>query len=92
MIEYYIWAAIFVGWCSALLFSMHAAIDRASVGYSLVFAIILIIGLGFTIGRLDERNKEYPCVEYEIRNQYNPAAKTVMPMRVCVERGEWIEK
>lgn len=92
MIEHYIWAAVFIGWCFAVLLSMHAAIDQGSVGYSLVCAILLIIGLGFAIETIDERNKEYPCVEYEIRNQYNPATKTVMPMRVCVERGEWIEE
>lgn len=92
MVEFYVWAAVFVGWCFALIFSMHAAIFQESVGYSLVCAILLIIPIGFISGKIYERHKERPCVEYEHRTQYNPATKTVMPMRVCVARGEWIEE
>lgn len=35
---------------------------------------------------------EGPCVQYETQMHYNAATKTMMPARVCVLRGEWIEE
>ena len=32
-----------------------------------------------------------PCHRYEIHSQYNPATKSVMPYKVCAERGEWLK-
>lgn len=36
-------------------------------------------------------NKKGPCHEYETRLMYNASTKTMMPSRVCVLRGEWID-
>lgn len=39
---------------------------------------------------LYDRQQDTPCVKYETSMQFNAATKTVMPLRVCVERGEWV--
>jgi putative ABC transport system permease protein len=46
--------------------------------------------LALTINAMVEHEQKNPCVTYESRLTYNAATKTMMPMRVCVERGEWI--
>lgn len=32
-----------------------------------------------------------PCVSYETQIHWNAATKTMMPARICVQRGEWIK-
>ncbi|QZP24185.1 hypothetical protein [Pseudomonas mosselii] len=31
-----------------------------------------------------------PCLHYETQMHWNAATKTMMPARVCVDRGEWV--
>jgi NADH:ubiquinone oxidoreductase subunit 4 (subunit M) len=50
------------------------------------FAVVM---LAFALNAMVEYEQENPCVNYESRLTYNAATKTMMPMRVCVERGEW---
>ena len=33
-----------------------------------------------------------PCVQYETQMHFNPATKTMMPAKVCVNRGEWVNE
>lgn len=35
--------------------------------------------------------EDKPCIEYKQQMHYNAATKTMMPMRICVKRGEWVE-
>lgn len=53
---------------------------------------VFVIPLGAVIGLTEDKDEKYPCVHYETRMQYNPATKTVMPLKVCVERGEWVNE
>ena len=46
--------------------------------------------LAWAVNAMVEYEKEHPSVTYESRLTYNAATKTMMPMRVCVERGEWV--
>jgi hypothetical protein len=50
------------------------------------FAVVM---LAFALNAAAKHEQENPCVTYESRLTYNAATKTMMPMRVCVERGEW---
>jgi hypothetical protein len=50
---------------------------------------IAVVMLALVINGLAGYEREHPCVTYESRLTYNAATKTMMPMRVCVERGEW---
>lgn len=39
-----------------------------------------------------KENEKGPCHQYETQMMYNAATKTMMPSRVCVLRGEWVEE
>jgi hypothetical protein len=54
-----------------------------------VYGGVAVVMLALVINGLVEYEREHPCVLYESRLTYNAATKTMMPMRVCVERGEW---
>jgi hypothetical protein len=51
---------------------------------------VAVVMLALVINGLAEYERDHPCVEYESRLTYNAATKTMMPMRVCVLRGEWV--
>lgn len=51
----------------------------------------LILGITIMINAITHENSKGPCVEHEIQMHYNAATKTIMPARVCVLRGEWVE-
>jgi hypothetical protein len=55
-----------------------------------VYGGVAVVMLALVINGLAEYEQENPCVEYESRLTYNAATKTMMPMRVCVLRGEWV--
>ncbi len=54
-----------------------------------VYGGVAVVMLALVINGLAEYERDNPCVTYESRLTYNAATKTMMPMRVCVERGEW---
>ncbi len=54
-----------------------------------VYGGVAVVMLALVINGLAEYEREHPCVAYESRLTYNAGTKTMMPMRVCVERGEW---
>jgi hypothetical protein len=50
-----------------------------------------VLGLAWGISLALDQEANNPCVEYEARMTYNAATKTMMPLRVCIERGEWVK-
>jgi hypothetical protein len=54
-----------------------------------VYVGVAVWVLAWVIDAMIQHERENPCVAYESRLTYNAATKTMMPMRVCVERGEW---
>lgn len=59
--------------------------------YKIAGAIFWIASLTAFFYVRDVQKNENPCVKYETRMHYNPATKTMMPLRICSERGEWVE-
>lgn len=53
-------------------------------------AAVLVWSMAWALDKMVEYETAHPCAAYETRMTYNAATKTPMPMRVCVERGEWI--
>lgn len=56
----------------------------------LCFVVFLILGL--IINADIKSETKGPCYEYKTQMMYNAATKTMMPSRVCVLRGEWVEE
>ena len=56
---------------------------------ALCFAIFLLLGLMINYNIKTEAKG--PCHEYRTQLMYNAATKTMMPSRVCVLRGEWVD-
>ena len=88
----FIVAAIFVAWLAGVMATGIMALDRNPWVWGLVCAALVIAGLGTMLESVHEKNQKGPCVQYETQMHYNAATKTMMPARVCVLRGEWVEE
>lgn len=77
------WFVLSVATC--VRFADHGATDLKAWVYGGVAVWMLAWGINLSI----QYERDHPCVAYESRLTYNAATKTMMPMRVCVERGEW---
>ena len=53
---------------------------------------LVTVVLGVAINDFIKEGEKGPCHQYETRLMYNAATKTMMPSRVCVLRGEWVEE
>lgn len=78
------WAAAFFG--SAFRFVENGITDAIAW----ICAAFCVLSLAYVLTLLVEYESNNPCAQYETRLQYNPATKTMLPMRVCVLRGEWV--
>lgn len=67
------------------------ALIEGSVAARCASVIFWILTFAFLSYTAVESSNKGPCVEYETRTLYNPAVKMMLPARVCVERGEWVE-
>ena len=73
-------------WFSAALY----AIEGRSFVLRLVCGVGCFFSLAWLLAEAVKYEDQYPCLNYETTMQYNPAIKTMMPMRHCIERGEWV--
>lgn len=82
---------LWIGAAACALFQMvfASSATRAAAWAAVLFGV-LTLGLGTALNFADQQAAVGPCLRYETGVQYNPATKTVMPYRSCVERGEWI--
>lgn len=79
-----------IGWvvlvvATLVRFGDYGATDLRALVYGGVAVWMLAWGINLGV----QHERDHPCVAYESRLTYNAATKTMMPMRVCVERGEW---
>jgi hypothetical protein len=91
MIEIIIAILLVIGWfvlviATLIRFGNAGATDLKAWVYGGVAVVMLALALNAAA----KHEREHPCVAYESRLTYNAATKTMMPMRVCVERGEWV--
>lgn len=73
--------SIFVGWIVGVISLIFS--ERLAAGF-----VVLILGTSFFAWAL---SRQPPCAQYETRMQYDPALKMTRTMRVCVERGVWVD-
>lgn len=89
--EYFIAGCAGVGavalWCVAAF----AAIEADNKIVKILCALFCFLSLGWLAGQTAKNEAEHPCISYETRMTYNAATKTMMPLRVCTERGEWVK-
>lgn len=92
--EYVLFAAILIATLLLGVWLFFKAVDSES--FFSVFSILAFLFwaalLGLLIKSRVEDNAMGPCVQYETQMHYNAATKTMMPARVCVLRGEWVEE
>lgn len=92
MIEITFWILMVIVWCvlvgsGFIRFMDHGATDLKAW----VLGAVAVLMLAWAISWAVDQEARNPCVEYESRMTYNAATKTMMPMRVCIERGEWVK-
>jgi len=82
-------ATVFVVvWLIVVFYLGVKAVDKESAPLGILCAFICIGPLMFLISKEEEKG---PCVAYETQLHYNAATKTMMPAKVCVNRGEWVD-
>lgn len=87
---YLLYGAAIVLFIFAALWSLYALFD-GSYAARCVSVVFWVVTFAFLCYAVIESNNKGPCVKYETQMHYNAATKTMMPARVCVERGEWVE-
>ena len=92
MIEIIIGILAVIAWIATLIFAMHRFEREGFLDpLGLVAVTLVVVGLAWVIKQGNDNEARHPCVEYELQMTYNAATKTMRPMRVCIERGEWVE-
>lgn len=78
------------GWFVLVIATLNRFFDEGVTDLKAwVLGAVAVVLLALALNAMVEYEQENPCVTYESRLTYNAATKTMMPMRVCVERGEW---
>ena len=65
--------------------------DGSVLAGAAVIGLIIAV-LGVVLNVAIKESEKGPCHQWETRMMYNVATKTMMPSRVCVLRGEWVEE
>ncbi len=80
------WIGLFAGSFIALAEGFTGGPITSIIGgaIGLVTALSLLF---WAIGNSDNK----PCAKYETTMQYNAATKTMMPIRYCALKGEWVK-
>lgn len=79
-----------ISWCILVGYIFIRFVDRGATDLTAwVYGGVAVWMLAWGINAMLEHERDNPCVAYESRLTLNAATKTMMPMRVCVERGEW---
>lgn len=87
---YIIFGTSIVIFVFAAYYSIGAIFDGGFIAKcaSVIFWILTASFLSYAVL---ESSSKGPCVKHETQMHYNAATKTMMPARVCVLRGEWVE-
>ena len=87
---YLVYGAAIMVFMFVAFYSIAALVEGGYVArcVSVIFWVVIFAFISYVV---DESNNIGPCVKYETQMYYNAATKTMMPARVCIERGEWVE-
>ena len=92
MIEIIFWILVVIVWFVASGKSMDRFWNNGATDLvAWVLGAVGVLMLAWVLSLAAEQGDRNPCVEYESRMTYNAATKTMMPLRVCIERGEWVK-
>lgn len=84
-------AATIVAASGTLMWLAVKAVDGSGLAAAAAIGLVTVV-LGVVINASLKESEKGPCHQYETRLMYNVATKTMMPSRVCVQRGEWVEE
>ena len=92
MIEITFWILVVIVWFVAAGKSLDRFVCNGATDLpAWALAALAVLTLAWVLSLAAGQETRNPCVEYELRMTYNAATKTMMPLRVCIERGEWVE-
>lgn len=93
MLDVVIVVTLFVAYLALLAWLTNRAFDSESwfSPASILAMAMLVMGLSVLVYAQQQEDNKGPCVEYRTEMQWNPATKTMMPARFCVNRGEWVK-
>lgn len=87
----FVTAALIVAVFGCLAWLAVKAVDGSVLAGAAAIALFTVI-IGVLINASIKEGEKGPCHQYETRMMYNVATKTMMPSRVCILRGEWVEE
>lgn len=92
MIEAIVFLGVLLAWFFALMGTIWYCLEGEQITLKVVFAISTFLFSAWLLSLAIEAGNENPCLEYETTMMYNAATKTIMPIRSCKKRGEWVEE
>jgi|LSQX01.1.fsa_nt_gb hypothetical protein len=87
----FVYAGLIVASLLLFMFLLHEWFYGSLVA-GVLCIVMTVAFLGWVIGATAKVEAKGPCHKYETQMMYNAATKTMMPSRVCVLRGEWVEE
>lgn len=92
MIEASIILGLILTWFAAVMGTTWYCFEGRQLSLKILFFIITFLFSACLLSLLIGKESENPCLEYETTMMYNAATKTMMPVRSCKKRGEWVEE
>jgi hypothetical protein len=71
-----------------LVGAIYLIIEKGKIiGYVVLIGWVVLF---FSLVSWTVNREKGPCFEYQTGVHYNPATKTMMPYKKCIDRGEWV--
>ena len=86
----FIWAVAIIVVTVFILWLFWKALEREALFSRFSIAFVLVLAGAITAVVQSER-EQGPCFEYRTQLVYNAALKMMMPAKVCISRGEWVD-
>ena len=87
----FIYVCLILAAAALMLWLLFMAIDNWDYLIGKVYSAATFLVAAALMTAAIEYENQNPCVKYEVKSRYDAALKMARPMKVCVERGEWVK-
>ena len=92
MIEAIMILGLMTIWFSAVGGTIIYCLEGNQLSLKVVFSVATFLFSAGLLSLVIETENKNPCLEYETTMMFNAATKTMMPIRSCKKRGEWVKE
>jgi hypothetical protein len=91
-VSFFLQGLLIIALAAVWTFAAFQAFCADSIKARWICGAIAVALMAWVLGLMIEEGSSGPCVQWETQMHYNSATKSMMPARVCVNRGEWIKE